>query len=161
MTGSEGKMVNTRHLMTAVEDHVRDVLSAEHQIVFRKQRLRLQPGGYHEFDAVSDNGRIVASVKTAAGGNSRHPAGKVTSCLAELYFLSLVRAHRRYLVLTSADFHRMFTTTMAGKIRNGIEIVHVPLPPDVQSRVAAVQEAGTDDTQPVLDADELRTMGGH
>lgn len=152
-------MVNTRRLTTAVEDHVRDVLSAEHQVVFRRQRVKLQPGGYHEFDAVSDNGRVVASVKTAAGGRSRHPAGKVASCLAELYFLSLVRAHRKYLVLTSADFHRMFLTAMAGKIPNGVEIVHIPLPADVQSRVAAVQEAGTDETQPVLDPDELRAVG--
>ncbi|MGH3763323.1 hypothetical protein [Actinophytocola sp.] len=153
-------MVNTRNVATAVEDHVREVLSAEHQIVFRRRRLRLQPGGYHEFDAVSDDGRVVASVKTAAGGAGRHPSGKVTNCLAELYFLSLVRAHRKLLVLTSAEFHRSFLTAMAGKIPHSLEVLHVALPPDVRARVAAVQEAGSDETQPVLDADELRAAGG-
>ncbi len=156
-------MVNTRNVTTSVEDHVRDVLSVEHQIVFRRQRLKLQPGGYHEFDAVSDNGRIVASIKTAPGhgASGRHPAGKVANCIAELYFLSLTRAHKKFLVLTSADFHRLFVGVMKGKIPNGIEILHVALPAEIQSRVDAVQQAATDETQPVLDPDELRAVGGH
>jgi hypothetical protein len=159
-------MVNTRQLTTAVEDHVRDVLSAEHQTVFRRQRVRLQPGGYHEFDAVSENGRLVASIKTASIGAAagdtagRHPAGKVTNCLAELYFLSLARAHRKFLVLTSADFHRRFLEAMAGKIPNGVAILHIPLPPQLQARVDAVQQVAIDETQPVLDPDELRTVVG-
>jgi hypothetical protein len=153
-------MVSTRQLTTAVADHVRDVLSAQYQTVFRRQRLRLQPGGYHEFDAVSENGRVVASVKTAAGGG-RHPAGAAANCLAELYFLSNAQARRRILVLTSPEFHELFRTAMAGKIPNNVEIIHIPLPPDVESRVAAVQRSGTDETQPVLDADELRVVGGH
>jgi len=153
-------MVNTRQLTTAVEDHVRDMLSAEHQIVFHRQRVRLQPGGYHEFDAVSDNGRIVASVKTASGTGGRTPAGKVTSCIAELYFLSLARANKKFLVLTSADFYRMFVAAMDGKIPNGVEVLHIALPDDVQARVAAVQQSGTDETQPVLNPDELRAVGG-
>ncbi|HEY7596017.1 MAG TPA: hypothetical protein VH969_22940 [Actinophytocola sp.] len=153
-------MANTRNLTTAVVDHVRDVLSAQYQTVFHNRRMRLQPGGYHEFEAVSDNGRIVASVKTAAG-NGRHPAGTISNCLAALYFLSLVRAHRKILVLTSPEFHAMFMIAMDGKIPHGVEIMHVPLPADVQARVAAVQQAGTDETQPALDAEELRAVGGH
>jgi hypothetical protein len=153
-------MVNLRNLATAVEDHVRDVLSARYQVVFRRERVRLQPGGYHEFDAVSGNGRVVASVKTAGTqGGGRHPATKVASCVAELYFLSLARAHRRILVLTSAEFHGRFLQAMAGKIPNGVEIMYIPLPTDVQARVTAVQESGTDETQPVLDDDELRAVG--
>jgi len=155
-------MVNTRYLTTAVEDHVRDVLSAEHQVVFGKQRLRLQPGGYHEFDAVADNGRVVASIKTASvrtsGGG--HPAGNIMNCIAELYFLSLVRAPKRLLILTSADFHELFVEAMKGKIPRGIDIVHLPLPADVQVRLAAVQRAANDEIQPVLDPTELRAVGG-
>jgi hypothetical protein len=155
-------MVIPRYLTMAVEDHVRDVLSVEHQIVFRRRAVRLQPGGYHEFDAVSDNGRIVASVKTASGQTvaGRPPAAKVTSCIAELYFLSLARAHKKLLVLTSADFLELFRTAMAGKVPHGVEIRHMALPDGVAARVAAVQGAGTDETQPVLDADELRAVNG-
>jgi hypothetical protein len=155
-------MVNSRFLTTAVEDHVRDVLSVEFQIVFHRQRVKLQPGGYHEFDAVSDNGRVVASIKTAPGGGSgaRHSSTKVTNCIAELYFLSLARANKKLLVLTSAEFHQMFLAAMAGKIPNGVQVVHIPLPAEIQDRVAAVQRASGDETQPVLDSDELRAVGG-
>lgn len=153
-------MVSTRQLGTAVADHVRDVLSAQYQTVFRRQRLRLQPGGYHEFDAVSENGRVVASVKTATAPG-RHPASNTTNCLAELYFLSMAPARRKILVLTSPEFHETFRIALAGKLPGNVEIMHVPLPQDVAERVAAVQRAGTDETQPVLDGDELRAVGGH
>lgn len=151
-------MVNSRYLAHAVEDHVRDVLSDRYETVFTKQVLRLQPGGYHEFHAVSDNRRIVASIKTASGG--RHPAGNVLNCVAELYFLSMVRASKRLLVLTSPEFRQLFVGAMADKIANGIEVVHVPLPAEIQSRVAAVQQSGSDETQPVLDPAELDVVGG-
>ncbi|HWM05441.1 MAG TPA: hypothetical protein VNP92_24135 [Actinophytocola sp.] len=154
-------MVNTRLLTTAVEDHVRDMLSAKYQVAFRKERLRLQPGGEHEFDAVSTDRRIVASIKTAsAPPNGKHPSAKVVNAIAELYFLSVVRASKRLLVLTSADFHALFLGAMNRKIAGGIEVVHLPLPTDIEARVAAVQSAASDEIQPVLDPDELRAVGG-
>src|ERR1700754_84987 len=99
--GSEARMVNSRYLATAVEDEVRHSLSEMYQASFHRRPLQLQTGGQHEFDAVSDNGKIVASIKSAAAdGGGRHPSAKVVSCFAELYLLSLVRARRRLLVLT-------------------------------------------------------------
>jgi len=152
-------MANTRYLTSAVEDGVRHRLSEHYQTSFHRRTLRLQTGGEHEFGAVSDNGRIVASIKTASAGG-RAPASKVVNCLAELYFLSLVRARRRLLVLTSPEFHQLFSTLARGKVAPGIEIVHIPLPIEVQARVSAVQQASGDEVQPVLDAAELRTVGG-
>lgn len=152
-------MINARNLTTAVEDYVREVLSAEHQDVFRRRRARLQPGGHREFAAVSDNGRVVASVKTAST-RARHPADIVTNCITELYFLSLARANKKFLVLTSVDFHELFLGALAGKVPHGVQVRHIALPPDLQDRVASVQRAGTDETQPVLDVDELRGLGG-
>lgn len=153
-------MVNTRLLTTAVADHVQDVLSAKYQVAFRRQLLRLQPGGDHEFDAVSTDRRIVASIKTcSAPPNGKHPSTKVVNGIAELYFLSQVRASKRLLILTSADFHALFLGAMDHKIAGGIEIMHVPLPIDIQSRVAAVQSAASEEIQPVLDPDELRAVG--
>ncbi|MGH3881575.1 MAG: hypothetical protein ACRDSK_31520 [Actinophytocola sp.] len=156
-------MANTRYLTTAVEDEVRNRLSETHQVAFHKRTLRLQTGGDHEFDAVSDNGRIVASVKTASGRTSGggHPAGTVVNCIAELYFLTQVRARRRLLVLTSPEFHTIFMRAVQGKIAAGIEIVHIPLPAELQARLSAVQQVANDEVQPVLDPAELRVLNGH
>ncbi|HEV7649657.1 MAG TPA: hypothetical protein VGP26_16045 [Actinophytocola sp.] len=153
-------MANTRYLTSAIEDEVRHRLSELYQNSFHRRRLQLQTGGEHEFDAVSDNGRIVASIKTASTAGGRHPSGRVVNCFAELYFLSLVRARRRLLVLTSPEFHELFRTVAQDKVAAGIEIVHFPLSVDVQARVSAVQRAAGEEIQPVLDAAELRSVGG-
>jgi hypothetical protein len=154
-------VVNTRYLTSAVEDEVRHRLSEQYQTSFHRTKLRLQTGGEHEFDAVSDNSRIVASIKAAAapGSGVRDPSGKVVNCFAELYFLSLVRARRRLLVLTSPRFHELFAALAQGKVAPGVEIVHIPLSAEVQARVAAVQKAAGDEVQPVLDPAELRAVG--
>jgi hypothetical protein len=149
------------YLTTAVEDEVRHSLSEKYQTSFHRRTMRLQAGGEHEFGAVSDNGRIVASIKTASptGPGGRDPASKVVNCFAELYFLSLVRARRRLLVLTSVEFCELFLAVARGKVAAGIEIVHIPLSAGVQARVSAVQQASGNEAQPVLDAAELRGVG--
>jgi hypothetical protein len=153
-------MVNSRYLTTAVEDEVRHSLSELYQTSFHRRPLQLQTGGQHEFDAVSDNGKIVASIKTAAvAAGGRHPSGRVVDCFAELYFLSVLRARRRLLVLTSPEFHELFLTIARGKLAPGIEIVHIPLSAQTQARVSAVQKAASDEVTPVLDAAELRSVG--
>jgi hypothetical protein len=156
-------MSNTRYLSTAVEEEVRHRLSEQYQTSFHRRGMRLQTGGEHEFGAVSDNGRIIASIKTASPSDpgGRDPAGKIVNCFAELYFLSLVRARRRLLVLTSVEFCELFRTLAWGKVAAGIEIVHIPLSAGVQARVSAVQQAAGNEAQPVLDAAELRGAGSN
>jgi hypothetical protein len=96
-------VANTRYLRTVVEDYVRGALHDEYGKDFAPKFLRLLPGGRHEFDAVSEDGTVVASVKSASGLTSggRVPSGKLKDCIAELYFLSLVEARERLLVLTT------------------------------------------------------------
>ena len=92
--------------------------------------LRLAPGGTHEFDAVSDDGRIVVSIKANSGLTSggNHPTGKVATCLNEVYFLTLVDADVRLLALTNPAFHTIFTRITAGQIAPGIGVELLPLP---------------------------------
>jgi hypothetical protein len=82
------------------------------------------------------------------------------NCIAELYFLSLVRAPTKLLILTSPEFHELFLRGMKDKIAPGIEVVPMPLPAEIQAKVAAVQRAASDEIQPVLDASELRAVRG-
>src|SRR4051794_25144215 len=127
-------MANTRFLTTQVEEHVRSVLGERYGLDFTKERLPLTPGGTHEFDAVSSDRKIVASIKTSSGLTSggRIPSGKINSATSEVYFLTLVDAPRRLLVLTTPSFHEIFTRVMVGKIAPGIEVVLEVLPPEIQ-----------------------------
>ena len=149
-------MANTRYLTTVAESHVRDALGALYGVAFHKRRLPLVTGGLHEFDAVSGDGRIVASVKTASGLTSggNVPAAKLKDSIAELYFLSLVEAPMRQLILTTPGFYDLLTRHLEGKVAPGVDVVLVPLPEDVQAEVERVQQVASREVFRVLDPEE-------
>lgn len=136
-------MADTTYLRRVVETYVREQLAREFGQPFSPTFLALQPGGRHEFDAVSEDRCVVASVKAASGLTSggRNPSGKIKDCLAELYYLSLVQAPIRRLVLTTPAFFEIFKRATVGAVAPGIDVVCLPLPTDIQQevdRVAAV-----------------------
>jgi hypothetical protein len=133
-------MANTSILRTKVEPVIREALAAEFGQPFSSQILALPGGAAREFDAVSADRRIVVSIKTSSGLTSggHLPGGKINSCIADLYYLSLLTAPVRRLVLTNPDFFEIFTTRMAGALAPGIEIVAMPLPSDLQRQVDLV-----------------------
>lgn len=162
-------MANTSYLRSAVEPWVRAQLADRLAVEFEPKRLRLAPGGLHEFDAVSADGRIVASIKANSGLTSggKHPTGKVATCLNEIYFLSLVVADRRLLVLTNPAFHAIFTKATAGKIADGVGVMLIELPPPMQAMVDGVtalasQEMSRDESiaAAAVQAEEAAELGG-
>jgi hypothetical protein len=157
------QMADTRFLTTVVEQHVRAVLAAEQAIGFTKKPVVLRTGGRHEFDAVADDGSVVASIKSASGKTrgGRHPAGKVHAAISELYFLSLVDAPARQLILTTPDFYEIFIRTLSGKLTPGIEVRCITLPPDIQAEVAKVQNSASQEIFPVLDEGERAAIQGY
>lgn len=133
-------VANTSYLRYTVEPWVRDQLAEQYGQRFAPRVLRLAPGGTHEFDAVSDDGRVVVSIKANSGLTSggNHPTGKVATCLNEVYFLTLVDADVRLLALTNPAFHAIFTKVTAGQIAPGIGVELLPLPADMQRMVDGV-----------------------
>lgn len=99
-------MADTSFLRNQVEEYVRSELSREFGVPFRPDMVELVIGGTHEFDAVSPDLRIVAAIKTAGGKtrNKKNPSGKIKDVEAELYYLTLVPAEVRLLVVTSREF---------------------------------------------------------
>ena len=159
---SDHRMAKTSYLTTVVEEAVRATLAQRHGVAFTKRRMPLLPGGLHEFDAVAEDGSIVASIKAASGrtAGGKVPSGKIKDSIAELYYLSLVQAPRRLLVLTSAEFHEILTRTLRDKIAQGIEVAHIPLPLDVEAEVVRVQRVASVEVTPVLDDHERAQMVG-
>jgi hypothetical protein len=137
-----------------VEPYVRSQLAEEFGQPFEATFLPLRPGGRHEFDAVSADGLVVASIKSASGLTARgkNPSGKIKDCVAELYYLSLVDARTRRLVLTTPSFFTIFTNSTAGAVADGIDIVCVPLPADMQLQVDQVVRAASREVTPQVAA---------
>jgi hypothetical protein len=143
-------MANTSYLRYSVEPWVRERLAERYGQPFDPKVVRLAPGGSHEFDAVSGDGRIVASIKANSGLTSggNHPTGKVATCLNEVYYLTLVEARERLLVLTNPAFYEIFVKTLAGKIAAGVQIVLVPLPAEMQRQVDGVTLLASQEMSP-------------
>jgi hypothetical protein len=135
-------VANTSFLRYTVEPWIRERLAERYGQRFAPRVLPLEPGGSHEFDAVSNDGRIVASIKANSGLTSggNHPTGKVATCLNEVYFLTLVDAQERLLVLTNPEFYGIFTGRTAGQVARGVKVELLPLPPDMQRTVDGVTE---------------------
>lgn len=143
-------MANTRYLTVEVENYVRDELAKRFGVSFSKRFLTLTTGGKHEFDAVSDDRRVVASIKATsaktAGGNL--PQGKFNNALSEIYYLSLVEAPQRMLVLTFPPFRELLVKKIDGALVDGVTIECVPLPADMQSEVDHVLSKASKEVSP-------------
>ena len=117
-------MANTSYLRYTVEPWIREQLRGIYAQDFESRILQLGPGGMHEFDAVSADLSVVASIKANSGLTSggNFPTGKVATCLNEVYYLSLVTAPTRLLILTNPQFHEIFLRATVGKIAAGVAI---------------------------------------
>lgn len=139
-------MANTSALQEAIQ-WVRDDLERQFGSVFAKSRVQLRTGGSRTFNAVAADGLVVASVMNASGATSggKKPVGKIRGAVAELYYLSLVDAPHRLLVVTSSDFLKYLDREMDGALAEGLQIVHVKLPARLAQAVAEVREAASEE----------------
>ena len=127
---------------------MRERLEAEYGQPFSQQFLLVgwradgSPAS-HELDAVSADRRLVAGIKSSSGKTSggRRPSGKIAAAYKELYFLSLVDADRRILVLTDRGFYRIMMSESDGKLVSGLELMLIELPPKLKEQVQAVHKA--------------------
>ena len=131
-----------------VERFVREELEKDYSgHIFTEKPLPLRKkrdGTYatHKFDAVSEDNTIVASIKShswlTSGGKS--PGGKIGQIYQSLYFLSLVDAKTKLLILTDREAYEGFLAVSNGKVAEGVEIKLCPLPPELQLLVTKVQQ---------------------
>jgi len=143
-------MANTNYYKTHVEPYVRLELERRHGVRFHSQILALTTVGTHEFDAVAEDRSIVASIKSlsAKTASGKRPAAKYQNCVAELYYLSLIEAPRRILVLTTPDWHTMFMRYIDGRLAPGLEIELIHLPPELQAEVDKLRDAASEEVSP-------------
>ncbi len=140
-------MADTSYLRYTVEPWIRDQLQGTYRQTFTSQVLELRTGGRREFDAVSEDRCVVASVKAHSGATSSGgiPSAKINSALLEIYFLMLVPADERILVLTNPEFFAIFNRSTKGRVVPEVRVELMPLPLDMQTRVDAVTKRASDE----------------
>ena len=135
-------MADTTYLKKVVEPFIRDKLSNEYGVSFESKVLTLITGGTHEFDAVSVDSRIVGAIKTSGGktATGRIPSGKIKDSLAELYYLTLVSAPERLLILTSPEFHKIMKSLLKGRLAPGLTLKLIELSEEIQREVEEIKK---------------------
>jgi len=109
---------------------------------FSRERLPLRSGGVFDFDAVSEDHSIVATISTSgartSGGN--HGSGKILKLRSDMLFLTMVDAKRRVMILTERDMcDRCEKEAAGGRVPKEIEFVCVPIPDELRTRLVAAR----------------------
>jgi hypothetical protein len=130
-------MANTQYIKSDIEPWVRSQLQIRFGQPFESRFLPLSTGAKHEFDAVSTDGAIVISIKSASGLTSggNLPQGKFHNAIAEIFFLSLATAPTRVLLTTNPSFYKLLEKRIQGLIPHGVTTECLPLPPEMQAKL--------------------------
>lgn len=134
--GAWPDMANTQYIKEIVEPHLRKWLGQRYQVHDLQEReVQLATGGRHKFDAVSDDGKVVADFvsnrpKTRTG---RRNSGGTRKALVDLLVLNLLPSESSgVLVFTDADFK----TEIEGQAERlgirGVRLVVCSLPDGIQ-----------------------------
>ncbi len=117
--------------------------------LFEKRTCRLNTGSEVEFNAVSQDGKIVAFISTSTplvpkGSVGR---GKLSKVRADALFLSMAEGNlERLLIYTELDMVNLVAGEyQAGRLPRNITVLHASLPDNLQIEVSASRRKASDE----------------
>jgi hypothetical protein len=126
-----------------VEDWVRhQFLAPRYNQRFSERHLNLTSGGKFEFDAVSDDGSIVASISTSAAktATGNRATGAVMKLRSDMLFLLMAKAPRPMLVLTQECMCNLIEAERKrGRVPPEIIVEHAPLSEELADELKRVR----------------------
>lgn len=135
-------MADTR-IQLEVEDWVRrNWMPTQYGAKFSRERLPLRSGGVFDFDAVSEDHSIVATISTSGARTSsrNQGSGKIHKLRSDMLFLTMVEAKRRVMILTERDMCDQCEKEFAGgRVPPEIEFVCAVIPDDLRVRLIAAR----------------------
>ncbi len=135
-------MADTR-VQVEVEDWVRrNWMPTYFGTRFSRERLPLRSGGVFDFDAVSEDLSIVATISTSGRKTSagKEAAAKIHKLRADMLFLTMVEAKRRVIVLTEKDMHEKCEEEfLGGRVPQEIEFVCASIPDELRQRLTTAR----------------------
>jgi hypothetical protein len=145
-------MADTR-VQLEVEDWVRVNWMPNHfGQKFYRNRLRLSAGGVFDFDAVSEDQSIVASISTSAMKTSggKAASGKLMKLRSDMLFLLMAETvSKRFIVLTE---HSMFVVCQkereSGRAPLGIDFLLAKIPDELEHRLIQARIAASKEVSP-------------
>lgn len=146
-------MADTR-VQLEVEDWVRrEWMKTHFGEPFYRERLPLASGGVFDFDAVSSDKSIAATISTSGAktASGKHAVGKVLKIRSDMYFLLLTNVQRRVVVLTERDMYELcLKESVGGRVHSDIEFVHVEIPTELAARLKSARSKASEEVSPSL-----------
>jgi hypothetical protein len=131
-------MADTR-IQLEVEDWVRRNWMASHfGMKFSRERLVLRSGGVFDFDAVSEDHSVVATISTGGSKtfSGKYAVGKMLKLRSDMLFLTMVQATRRLIILTEHDMVVQCEKEAAGgRVPPEIEFACAIIPEELRVRL--------------------------
>ena len=144
-------MADTR-VQTEVEDWVRENwMLNQYGQRFHRERVKLSSGGNFDFDAVSDDRKIVASISTSSGRTSsgKLGVGKLHKLRSDMLFLHMAEGEKRVLCLTERDMFSVCQKEFQnGRVPKTIEIIYAEIPAELDQRLKAAREIASQEVRP-------------
>lgn len=119
---------------------------------FFRARVRLVSGGEHSFASVNADKSAVGTICTSRARN-----GGKTKVRADLYFLLMARASRRFVVFTDPEMDAYFREERRkGQIPEDIGfMLATGLPIELMERLRAAQRSATDELAGIMPSLEI------
>src|SRR5689334_11938838 len=117
-------------------------MPSQYHMKFSRERLKLRSGGVFDFDAVSEDHSIVATISTSVSKTftGKNAMGKLLKLHSDMLFLTMIEAKRRIIVLTELDMCNQSEKEAAGgRVPPGIEFVCAIIPDDLRTRLVAAR----------------------
>jgi hypothetical protein len=118
---------------------------------FHRERLRLTSGGVFDFDAVSADQTIAATISTSGAltASGKFAVGKIMKLRSDMLFLLLAARPKSLIVLTEEDLHRVcLKERQGGRVPNEIEFLYAELPSELSARLKVARQASSVEVSP-------------
>ena len=146
-------MANTT-VQLEVEVFIRETWMPERFLQkFTKDKVRLISGGLFEFDAVSPDALIGASISTSGAKtkSGKKGAGKIFKLRSDMLYLLQADFARRFIVLTEKDMSdECVKEKYLGRHPIEIEFFLAELPQELRQRLESARVSASDEVSPVL-----------
>ena len=118
---------------------------------FRRERLSLRSGGKFDFDAVSDDDQIIATISTSSALTSggKHGVGKLMKLRSDMLFLVMAQAQRRLVVLTERDMYdRCLAEREGGRVPPEVEFALAEIPNELRVKLLKAKAESSREVSP-------------
>ena len=121
-------------------------------VLFSGKKMKLRWGGYFAFDAVSEDNSLVVAISTSSAvtASNKSATAKFQKLKTDaLYLLHIDSDARRLMVFTEESMRLYFQKeVLKGRFPPSIELIHIPLPDDLNLLVLASRLAASRETTP-------------